>query len=293
MIFNFLGLIFFIKIIYRFLQFLIEFFYTEKIINKNGWVLITGGGGGIGAEFAKKFRNRGMKIFIIGRNCSKLAEKLGGPGNCEILEIDFLNMMETNIYNKIKSIINSRDWSYLINNVAHRTGALNFKDLPDLEIEKCIKTGIYPIVFLTKLMLNKAKPPKIINITAQTHFNTDFLALNPCVTLPYIGVYEGINNFQQAFGASLHAENLNVLNLMPGAVKTKNTKNFLKSAEPLVVDARIFVNNAMRYINKKGSYVVHWKHKISNFIVNIFPFVGTYCFKKVARDIAIDLQNKY
>ena len=293
MILRLLGTITFLKISYRIYQTIRECFWKTNLKRKHDWVLITGGGGGIGLEFAKAFRKKGMKVFIIGRNCSKVAEKLGGTGKCESLEMDFNDMMKPKVLDNIKYIIKCKNWSYLINNVAYRIGSTNFKDLPMSEIQKCINTGIYPIVVLTKIMSSLPKPPSIINITAQTNFNTDLLNINSPIVLPYLSVYEGINNFQQAFGASLRAENMDILNIMPGAVKTNNTKNFLKNAEPLVVKDSDFVKSAMRYIGKKGSFVVHWKHKLSSLIINIFPCVRSCCFEIVSRDIARYLEYRY
>ena len=146
---------------------------------------------------------------------------------------------------------------------------------------------------LTKLMLEMDKPPSIINITAQNTFTTDILNLDPSICLPYLSVYEGVNNFQQAFGSSLISEGKDVLNIQPGAVKTRNTKKFLKNAEPLAVDVKSFVKSAMKYIGRKGSFVVHWKHKISDFFVNIIPCIKLCCFERVARDIATSLEHNY
>ena len=43
--------------------------------------------------------------------------------------------------------------------------------------------------------------------------------------------------FQHAFSESLLAENVDLLNIMPGAVETKNTSRFLKKAKPFTVSA--------------------------------------------------------
>ena len=196
----------------------------------------------------------------MGHNCSKIAEELGGTGKCEALEMDFNDIRDPKVLENIKYILKTKKWGYLINNVSYRVGATHFEKLPLDEIEKCITVKIYPMVLLTKLMLSMDKPPSIINITSQNTFSTDILNLDPCITLPYLNVYEGVNNFQQAFGASLVAEGQDVLNLQPGAVKTKNTRKFLKNAEPLVTDAKSFVKSALGYIGRKGSYVVHWKN---------------------------------
>lgn len=291
MILKILGTITAIKLIYRFYNFLRELCLIENIKNTHDWVLITGGGGGIGLEFAKAFRKRGMKVFIMGHNTSKIAEKLGGAGKCESLEMDFNDITDPKTFENIEYIIKRKRWGYLINNVSYRIGSLHFEKMSMKEINKCITVGIYPIIKLTKLMLSLDSPPKIINVTAQNTFNTDLLNLTPSITLPFLNVYEGVNNFQQAFGESLLKEGINVLNIKPGAVKTKNTTRFLKHAEPLATDAKSFVSSAMKYIGEKGSYVVHWKHQIAEFLVNIFPFVKDCCFRRVGRDIAMSLDS--
>lgn len=285
MILQILGALTALKLVDNLFSFIGECCLKEKL-DREGWILVTGCTGGIGLEFVREFRKRGRKVFMLGRNCSSLAEKFGGKGFCEYFDLDFDETNSSKIMGSLSKIINSRKWAYVINNVSYRCGSLSLKTLDRKEISTCINVGTFPMVYITKLCLSTPEPPKIVNISAQNSFSTLLFNTKHNIALPYLSVYEGVNNFQYAFSESLIAEGVDLLNIMPGAVETKNTKKFLKKAQPFTVKASDFAKTSLKYFHLRGSYVVHWKHKITNVFVNIFPFIKGLFIKPTAKAIA-------
>lgn len=291
MILKILGAITATKIISNFVSFIREAFLRERL-NTDGWVLVTGCTGGIGLEFVKEFRKRNIKVFMLGRNCEEISKNLGGKGLCEYMNIDFNNINQESVRKSLETLIKSRKWSYIVNNVSYRCGSLSLKTLKWSEILQCINVGTFPMVYLTKLALSLPNKPKIVNVSAQNSFTTELFNCKPNISLPYLSVYEGVNNFQHAFSESLLAENVDLLNIMPGAVETKNTTSFLKKAKPFTVSASDYAKRALKYFHKRGSYVIHWKHKITNVFVNIFPYIKPLFIHQVSQDIAIELGSR-
>lgn len=303
--------------IYQFIIFLcsfIRFIYQHFIVKeqnllerygKNTYVLITGASSGQGRHFALNFAKRGFNIFLIG---SKRSEKTINEINkkypnikTQLIVKDFRKSFENGFFNDIEEKIHKLDGniSILINNVGHRTAWDPYHEMPKQLINDTIAVGTIVQSQLTRIciphFLKRQQKSCIINITAQCIMPTYGFGevLSNQISLPFLSVYEASNAYGHYHANSIIKEyekynnKIDILNIMPGAVLTENTK-FLKNTL-FAIEADKYVNNIMKLVgNFYGNYYGYWGHEISLLLINIFPFMKNSILHKVGYNIAHD-----
>ena len=270
---------------YYFCRFIYRHFIMKKkdLLKRygyNSYVLITGASSGQGYHFAKEFASLGFNLFLIGsiRTKKVINElKLQYPDiNIIFIEKDFRKAYEPSFFNDIKDTINSINVSILINNVAHRSAWKPYHKMPNQLINDTIIVGTIVQSQLTRLVIpqfiKRKEHNAILNITAQCIFPTYGFGeiLDNAVSVPYLSVYEAANAFGYYQSNSLMKEyekynyKLDILNIMPGAVLTENTK-YLKNTI-FNVKVNTFVKNIIKMIgNVNGNYYGYWGHEFSVF----------------------------
>jgi short-subunit dehydrogenase len=280
--------------------------------NQNPWVLITGPTAGLGLCFTHEFAERGFNLLLIGSKrtpdvAREISQKYGIITKSVV--VDFSKSFDDKFFDPIEEKIKEigLNWSVLINNVGYRSGWINFQEMPPEEIKKTIAVGTMVQSRLTQFALinfekrnKKGLYSSIVNITAQGHITTDFLAVEDEITLPYMSVYEATNAFGLYQAKSVYAEIkdkypfIDFLIVTPGAVITDRTENVLKNTI-FSVDCNIYVKNIMRMMgNLNGVHCAYWGHSISPLLVNIFPFVNRdNILHEVGQGLSINFENKY
>lgn len=263
-----------------------EINFTEKY-GKNTWVLITGCSSGQGEIIAYEFAKRDFNIILMGHKEIKNVEKNINDNYKNVKTItcitNFCNAYKKNYFKRIEKILNNLDGelSFLVNNIGHRTAWYPYHEMPEQKINDTIICGTIVQSRLTHIAIrhfekrqNKQYKSGIINITAMCMYNSTFFGMLNYISVPYLSVYEASNAFGFYHSNSIQKEyerTIDVLNITPGAVCTKNTP-FLKDVY-FSVDSKQYVENIFKLIgNYTGPHCAYWKHEISGIL---YPFINS------------------
>jgi len=295
-----------LKALYK--HFLVREQNLSKRYGTGSYVIITGPSSGQGKHFAYEFAKRGFNLILIGseRTKSVTADLQNKYKNIQIITIvkNFCNATEPDFFEEIVEAINSVNGniSILVNNVGHRTAWDPYHEMPTELITNTIVVGTIIQSQLTRICLPyflKRKKDKncVINITSQCIFPTFGFGqiLDNHITVPYLSVYEGANAFGFYQANSVWKEykkydNIEFLNIMPGAVITENTENLSNTIFNIKADN--FVKNIMKLIgNFTGNSYAHWGHALSVPLVNLAPFIKNIILKNVGLNISNNYMN--
>jgi hypothetical protein len=174
---------------------------------------------------------------------------------------------------------------------------------PEL-IKRTIATGTLVQSRLTQLIIpiflereKKGKKSALVNITAQCiHPNLLFgLTTSNEISVPYLSVYEASNAFGFYQGNSIYKEyknNFDILNITPGAVITRNTP-YLKNTI-FSINSLYFVKQIIKMIgNVEGHTCAYWGHSLSNYLINLIPFMKDKILEEVGLKITNDFMKGY
>ncbi len=318
-----LFLIIFIFILAPIIFFLLKIIYKSVIPKKDlakrygerSWVVITGASRGQGKHMAEEFAADNFNLILIGseRSFDTAKSIKAKHPNCQIKVIvrDFSKSLhDDDWWKEIEDIFDGTyDISILVNNVGQRTASNPSHLQNDNKIRQSMITGTYPQVRLTKLALNfmierlKNKPQYkcgVIFNTAQcihpTFLLSQFYSTGE-ISVPYLSVYEAANAFGFYHANSLIKEyelshpNIDMINIMPGAVLTENTE-FLNET-PFAVDVKIFAKNIVRLLgNWRGATCAHWGHDLSSLLIGLGPWEKDPMLRKVGLTLSENLQDK-
>ncbi len=193
--------------------------------SRNKTVLITGAGGGIGAEFAKRFYSRGYKLALAGRSMEKMEQlKRGITEEQESITIFKSDLSADNagqeLFEQCKAAGLTID--ILVNN----SGVGIFGEHTDLntdEVEKMIALNIVSLTTLCRLFgaeMKEKRAGHILNVSSTAAYQP----------VPYFAAYAAtksyVLNFSEALAKELEDYNVVVSCLSPGHTAT----NFFEEA---------------------------------------------------------------
>lgn len=202
--------------------------------------LITGASSGIGRELARIHASKGGDLVIIARREDKLNElkqELEKKYNIKVSVIAkdlSLPQASIEIYNEVKKA--GIEVDYLINNAGFG-GRGYFHERPmELDLQM-IQVNIVALTTLTRLFLpdfTKRNSGKILNVSS-----TAALMPGPLQAV-YYASKAYVLSFSNALAQELHATNVTVTALLPGATETEfaktsdmsNTAVFAKTVSP-------------------------------------------------------------
>lgn len=266
--------------------FLIHEKNLETIYGKDKWVLITGCSSGQGKQFALEFAKRNFNIILVGHAGIKKTEN-------EILHTykvkticiicDFCKAYKKNFFKKIEKVLShlpdNGELSILVNNIGHRTAWNPYHEMPAEIIRDTIVCGTIVQSRLTQIVIQKFLSYKnthkrsIINITAMCLYANPLFGQTGEISVPYMSVYEAANAFGFYHSNSIEKEykdRVDVLNIIPGAVLTDNTRDMLKNVL-FCVEEKVFVENIFKLIgNFTGVQHANWKHELSSILAGIY-----------------------
>lgn len=287
------------------------FFISEKnLLQRYGedtWAVITGGSSGQGRQFCLEFAKRGFNILIIGSKRSFYVEKeiqRAYPHiKTKVIIKNFSQASEKDFFNSIESEIStiSNKLSILVNNIGHRTAWNPYHKMPPEKINDTIVCGTIVQARLTRMvlphMLKRKKRSSIINITAMCLHPTIGIGigLSNAISIPYLSVYEASNAFGYFHANTIYKEykdQIDFLNVTPGAVVTENTKYLNNTI--FHVDSNKFINRIIKFMgNVNGTTCAHWGHEFSLLLINLIPFFKERELKKVGKKISQEYMKHY
>jgi len=272
---------------------------------KNTWVLITGCSSGQGERFAYEFAKRNFNIILLGskkiENIEKNIKKKYKVKTISYVT-DFCKAYKKNYFKPIENILDNLDGelSFLVNNIGHRTGWDKYHEMPQQKINDTIVCGTIVQSRLTQIAIkqfnkriNKKYKSSIINITSMCITPSVFFGTNNHITIPFLSVYESANAFGFYHSNSIqkeYEEYIDVLNITPGAVITKNTE-YLRDV-PFAIDCKTYVKNIFKLIgNYTGPQHAYWKHELSGLL---FYFLDSNnILKNTGKKISEYFMEKY
>lgn len=289
-----------------------HFFRTEcdlqRLYGDNTWALVTGCSSGQGKRFVYELAQRGFHIILVGRpTIQKVASKVMTKHphiKTKCIVVDFVEAYKDEFFTPVEEALkqleeSKQELSIIVNNVGHRVAWKPYHEMPAHLIRDCISCGTIVQSRMTQIALThflkrtSSLKSLIVNITAIGSYQNFWFGQPNHFTLPYLSVYESANAFGFYHSNSIQAEygaDVDVVNIMPGAVMTKNTSRALRDT-PLSVDEKTFVSNVMKILgNCTGPQYAHWKHELAALLPNFIP---RGLLHAILTDTAVKLREEF
>lgn len=315
-----------IPILYFIVYFIYKYGILAIVSNKDtllrmhgvdSWVVITGASSGIGEKLAYDFASLGFNICIIGSlNSLSVLDTITAHtlNTCNsnvnvkthFIAKDFNNSQQPDFFVSIESWIMHNNVSIIINNIGHRVSSADYITQSRNDIKNTINCGTLPQSIISQIAIKKflAREPlfksTLINITAQCFtYNLGIGSMwSPIISVPYLACYEAANAYGFYHGQSLYKEilikrrtnpkynNINILNITPGAVLTSRTHKSLQWI-PFSCTDTTFSKGVISLIGRlEGQQCAYWGHDISNSMMLFTPFLKDYILERVGYTIA-------
>ncbi|NPA11354.1 MAG: SDR family NAD(P)-dependent oxidoreductase [Epsilonproteobacteria bacterium] len=215
-------------------------------------VLITGASRGIGRELLKRYLKKGDEVIALARNI----ESLKNLPNVEAISVDLADIEKVL---EVSAYLAKKDIDLIICNAA-----ISLPHTPDFtpfeEFKKSFDVNFISIhALLSKIVpiMQKKKKGKIVFISSLAS-----LVASP-TSMPYSASKRALNSYAQSLRNMLKKDNINVLNILPGFIKTDMTaKNnfympFLMELDEGVDEIEYAIsNNKKEYAFPKRFYYV-------------------------------------
>ncbi|HEY8898540.1 MAG TPA: SDR family NAD(P)-dependent oxidoreductase [Niastella sp.] len=256
-----------------------------KLINNT--ILITGGAGGFGFEFASRLIEHGNTVIITGRNYQKLLEAKQKLPAVHIIQSDVSNPGE------IKSLFEQvtrqfPDINILINN-AGEMQKIVLHEMHDLEeITREIEINLMgPVRMVQQFLphLKKKRTAAIMNVTSG-------IALMPFPLAPVYGASKsGLRSYTQSLRVQLKNTNIKVFELVaPGSrtplnVKFMGVDNF--DPKMLMAPGKL-IEEAIRGMQKDKYEIYPGLMKVVRFVARLAPqYMLSYASKIGAKAMSV------
>ena len=130
---------------------------SEKLKGKH--IIVTGGGRGLGYVMAKKFKNEGADVLIVGRNVGVLRESAERIG-CKYLQLDVQNTKAfAQFIDKADEMLEGVNC--LVNNAGISLHENSFMDVSPEQFDMQFDTNLKGAFFLTQTFIGKCKTGNI------------------------------------------------------------------------------------------------------------------------------------
>lgn len=246
--------------------------------NKTIW--ITGASEGIGKELALQMAKGGAKIILTARNTEKLntvKDSLVGEGHIvypmDLLKVDTIPNAVEEVLAKVGSI------DILVNNAGVSQRSLAKDTLMEVD-RKIMELDYFAAISLTKSALPhmmERKTGLIITISSIAgKFGTP-------MRTAYCAAKHAVIGFMDALRAEVHADNIKVMVVTPGSVKTNISINALEGdgkkhnvTDPLIQNGIPVEECAAKIISgiKNGTpevLIAKGKEKLAVYVKRFFP----------------------
>ena len=195
----------------------------SKFKNKTVW--ITGASDGIGKEMAIQLADKGARIILTARNEEKLAavqQSLAGEGHVvfpmDLLKTDAIPSATEDLLAQVQNI------DVLVNNAGISQRSLT-KDTEISVDRKMMELDFFAVVILTKSLLPhmlQRKSGQIVTISSVAG-----IAGVP-MRSAYCAAKHAVKGFMGSLRAETYKDNLEVIVVTPGSIRTNISKNALE-----------------------------------------------------------------
>ena len=234
-------------------------------------ILITGGSSGIGLALAQKFVELDNRVIITGRNPNKLAAAKASLPSIETVQSD---AADPKAIQALASQIAEQhpEFNVLVNNagvMAHRNLTAPARDLTEMTMELDINlAGPIRLVSAFVAML-KANHGTIINVSSG-------LAFVPLHSAPiYCATKAAMHSYSVSLRQQLAVEGVEVIELMPPAVRTEMLGDMSDDGGFKVIDTGELVNATIKGLRAGQSEIRpgqanqrHWMSRIAPSFIN-------------------------
>ncbi len=247
---------------------------------KNKTVWITGASDGIGKELAIQLAALGAKIILTARSTDKLnavKDTLKGTGHI-VYPMDLLKVAD--IPKGVEEVLNQAgSIDVLINNAGISQRSLA-KDTAIEVDRKIMELDYFAVVALTKGVLPQMLKRKSGHIVSISSVAGKF---GPPMRSAYCGAKHAVIGFMDSLRAEVHNDNIKVLNVTPGSVKTNISVNALEGdgkkhnvTDPLIANGlpvEYCVKQIIKGIQKDTSelLIADTKTKMAVYLRRFFP----------------------
>jgi len=197
-------------------------------------ILVTGGGGGIGRELARRWHDLGNTVIVAGRNRASLEETAAGHANIHAMTLNVTDPAD--IARFAKELVAAHP---TLNVVVNNAGIMRNEDITsarDLTVaEEMIVTNVLGPIRLTDALVDHLKGQSdavVINVSSG-------LAFVPLVRAPtYSATKAAVHSYSVALRAAL-AGKVEVIEIIPPAVRTELTPGQSDREDYLPLDTYI------------------------------------------------------
>ena len=204
-------------------------------------VIITGASRGIGKELLKKYEKKANKIYAVARDIDKLNELKSDkviPVKLDLSKIENVREFSKQMQNEDIDLV-------ICNAGISLPHAPNFT--PFEEFKKTFDINFLSIHALLEFIIpsmQKRKSGKIVLISSLASF-----AASP-TSMPYSATKRALNSYAQSLRNMLAKDNIKVINILPGFIKTDMTakNNFYM---PFLMELEDGVNRIYEAIEKE------------------------------------------
>ena len=275
---------------------------------RGSWVLITGPSSGQGRQYALNFAKRGFNLILLGsirtKNVMEEIRELVPSCQVHFLRKDFRRAFEDGFFHDVSQLLerDQLDVSVLVNCVAHRIGWIPYHEMPPELMRGSIAAGTIVQARLCHMliprMLKREKRSAVISVTAQCmHPNFGpFVWMSNQISIPYLSIYEPTNAWGHYHMNALieeYGDQLDMLNITPGAVLTESTRATMKDTLG-AVDASVLVSNVFKLLGQvQGETCAYWMHELSLQFINLAPMLKHVILKTAGRQLTEDFMTKY
>jgi dehydrogenase/reductase SDR family protein 7B len=248
---------------------------------KKKYIWITGASSGIGKELAIQLAQKGAKIALTSRTEDKLTavlNELDGEGHkvfvCDLMQTDSIATVTQEVMK----------WSnmhldILINNAGRSLRAL----IKDITVE--VDREIMEIDYFAPIILSKKILPFMVDKKEGMIVNISSVAgkMGTPKRSSYNGAKHAIIGFMDCVRAEYAQDNINVLNIIPGSIRTNISINAVSgdgskynTMDPAIVkglDVSYTVKKIISAIEKEKNEVViaNFKETLATYVKRFFP----------------------
>lgn len=191
-------------------------------------ILVTGGGTGLGQNFAKALANAGATVIVCARRLDKLATTVdmirAAGGKAHALELDIANAASVAACLQAANAISPV--TGLVNNAGVGTDLL-LKDMPEEMWDVALNTNLKGCWLLARELVNdlirRERGGFVINISSALATSVQM------GTGAYAAAKAGLNHLTQAMAYEWARHNVRVNAIAPGYFKTELAGEFLNS----------------------------------------------------------------
>ena len=218
--------------------------------------LITGAGGGLGEELARKFGSLGCRLILSGRTEERLravAERLGSFAqleNCVPADLQ----IESDLERLIDGVVGSMGGLDVLVNNAGVFPVGSFDTLSTTELDECLDVNLRSAILLCRAFapaMAESGWGRIVNIASSSAY------AGFANTAAYCASKHGLLGFSRALDDELRGRGVRVIAVSPGSIKTRMGQKVRGQTYETFMDPREVAEVIAHVVGLDGSLVIN------------------------------------